>query len=102
MQDSVCGGRHTLILSGELDMGSAGALEAMIGHLCSNATTAIALDLSKLAFMDSTGLYAVLRADKLCREQACEFSVAPGTGQARRLLEVCGVIGAPFVEAPAR
>jgi anti-anti-sigma factor len=92
VQASLSDGRHTLVLSGELDLAVAAGLEATIRGLCGEDGSSIALDLSQLTFMDSTGLRAVLRAQELCAEHGYDFLVTAGSGQVRRLLEVTGTI----------
>lgn len=62
VQDVVCDGHHTLVLSGELDLAKAPGLEAVITRLCGDGVNGISLDLSGLTFMDSSGLQAVLHA----------------------------------------
>lgn len=99
IQDSVCDGHHTLALSGELDIAEAESLESMITRLCSDGLKGISLDLSRLTFMDSSGLQAVLHAQQLCREHGYDFLVAPGKGQVLRFFEIAGVIDAlPIVD----
>ena len=90
VQESVRDGRHTLILSGELDLAVAAGLETMVLGLCGEGVRGIELDLSRLTFMDSTGLRAVLRAQELCAEHGYDFLVIPGSGQVQRLLELTG------------
>ena len=90
VQQSVRGGRHTLVLSGELDLAAAAGLETTVLDLCGEGVSAIELDLSQLTFMDSIGLRAVLRAQELCAERGYDFLVIPGNGQVRRLLELTG------------
>lgn len=103
VQDSVRDGHHTLALSGELDLAEAGSLESMITRLCVEGLKGISLDLSRLTFMDSSGLQAVFHAQQLCREHGYDFFVAPGDGQALRLFEVAGVIDAlPIVNRDQR
>jgi STAS domain len=43
-------------LVGELDLASAGRLRAALHHLYREGTTSLVLDLSRLAFVDSTGV----------------------------------------------
>jgi anti-anti-sigma factor len=101
VQQSVRDGRHTLILSGELDLAVAAGLEATILGLCGEGVNAIELDLSQLTFMDSTGLRAVLRAQELCAEHGYDFLVIPGNGQVQRLLELTGTTDVlPLADAP--
>jgi anti-anti-sigma factor len=83
-------GRHTLLLSGELDLATAAGLESTVLGLFVKSVSAVELDLSRLTFMDSTGLRAVLRTQELCAEHGCDFLVIPGSGQVQRLLELTG------------
>lgn len=92
VRDSVCDDHHTLALRGELDLAEAPGLESMITRLCVEGLKGISLDLSRLTFMDSSGLQVVLHAQQLCREHGYEFFVAPGDGQVLRLFEIAGVI----------
>jgi len=90
VQESVRDGRHTLLLSGELDLAVAAGLETKVLGLCGEGVSAVELDLSRLTFMDSSGLRAVLHAQELCAEHGYDFLVVPGGGQVRRLLELTG------------
>jgi len=90
VQESVRDGRHTLLLSGELDLAVAAGLETTILGLFVEGVSTVELDLSRLTFMDSTGLRAVLRAQELCAEHGYDFLVMPGSGQVQRLLELTG------------
>jgi anti-sigma B factor antagonist len=105
VRDISAGGHHRLLLAGELDIASTPILEATIASLCDNGTSAIVLDLSELTFMDSTGLRAVLAADRLCGGKGHSFSVAGAGGPVRRLFELTGVTDAlqfePDGPAPA-
>lgn len=97
IRSSACGREHTLALSGELDLASADALSRRIRHVCSTGVSVLVLDLSELTFMDSTGLHAVLATDELCRRNACDLRVKVGNGPIRRVVEICGLLDAPFV-----
>jgi anti-anti-sigma factor len=90
VRDSMREGRHTLLLSGELDLAVAAELETIVLGLCGDGVRAVELDLSRLTFMDSTGLRAVLRAQELCAEHGHDFLVTSGGGQVQRLLELTG------------
>ena len=52
------------------------------------------LDLSRLTFMDSTGIHAVLLAKELSAEHGVEFSVVPGEAQVKRLMQITGLLAA--------
>jgi anti-anti-sigma factor len=86
------GGLHWLILVGDLDLASAPALEARVDGLCVDGASAVVLDLSKLTFMDSTGLQAVLAATKRCGQYGTEFSLTGATGAVQRLFELTGLL----------
>lgn len=53
--------RLRLLLTGELDIASVPVLEERLSRLGAGELV-VCLDLSKLAFIDSTGLHAVIRA----------------------------------------
>lgn len=103
VQASVRDGRHALVLSGELDLAVAAGLEATIRDLCGPGVNGIELDLSRLTFMDSSGLRAVLNAQELCAEHGYDFLVRPGSGQVQRLLELTGTTDVlPLADPPPR
>jgi anti-sigma B factor antagonist len=86
------GTSHTLVLIGELDMASAPTLETALRRICTDATEAVALDLSRLTFMDSTGLRVMLVSKDLCERHHCELQMIPGPAQVQRLFEVTGLL----------
>ena len=64
----------------------------MVLGLCGEGVSAVEFDLSRLTFMDSTGLRVVLLAKELCDRHSCEFLVIPGPAQIQRLFEVTGIL----------
>jgi anti-sigma B factor antagonist len=99
VQDHVQGDRHNLILTGELDIAYGAQLEEMVKHLCAADVKGIALDLSGLTFIDSTGIRAIVSAQRLCQENGHEFALIPGSAAVQRTFEATGLIGAlPFRE----
>jgi len=103
LQASLRDGRHTLLLSGELDLAVVAELEATIRGLCGEGVSGIELDLSQLTFMDSSGLRVVLGAQALCAEHGYDFLVIPGGGQVQRLLELTGTTDIlPLADAAPR
>ena len=88
VQDVVSGCRHILVLSGELDIASADQLEAIVRRVCGKATCEVVLDLTKLTFVDSTGLQAIIAAGELCEEHGREFMLVPGPKNVQRVFEV--------------
>ena len=92
VQDVVSDGRHRLVLTGELDLAPAAELEAMLLRLCAEGTKEIALDLSKLRFMGSTGLRTVLLAKELCEQHGYEFLLIAGPRNVQRIFELTGLL----------
>ncbi len=92
LQQVVGGNRHTLVMTGELDLASAPTLAAAVAHIRMDRSTQVVLDLRKLSFIDSTGIRAVLVTRELCAERGCEFSLVPGPPRVRRVFEVCGLL----------
>ncbi|TMK24943.1 MAG: STAS domain-containing protein [Actinobacteria bacterium] len=91
LQHLVCEGRHTLVLAGELDMAAALDLEIQIVAHADRAWS-LTLDLSKLSFMDSTGLHLILFARDLCQVKGAEFALIPGPRQVQRIFELTGLL----------
>lgn len=92
VQDVVSGGRHRLVLTGELDLAPAAELEATLLRLCADGTKEIALDLSKLRFMGSIGLRLMLLARELCKEHGYEFQLIAGPANIQRVFEMTGLL----------
>jgi anti-sigma B factor antagonist len=89
--------RHTLVLGGELDIASAPDLQYVVVRLCADSARKIVLDLSKLEFMDSTGLEAILASQSVCKDHGVGFVLTPAHGAVKRMLEITGMIDAlPF------
>ncbi len=100
-------GLRRLVLSGELDLASAWNLVETVSRLCKEGVKDVALDISALEFIDSTGLRAILTTRALCAENNCGLSLAPApeqiNPQVRRLLQVTGLLERlPFAGDAAR
>lgn len=80
-----------LSLRGELDLATAPVLEERLGRVAAEER-AVRLDLSKLEFMDSTGIHVLVNALKAARSNGWRLDVDPDfSPQISRLLELCGV-----------
>ncbi|MHB8531929.1 MAG: STAS domain-containing protein [Solirubrobacteraceae bacterium] len=84
---------HTLRLSGELDLTSAGQLETSIAECCADGARRVVLEMAELRFMDSTGLRSLLISQELCAVNDCAFAIQSLTPQVARLLELSGMDG---------
>jgi anti-sigma B factor antagonist len=85
-------GRQTLVLDGELDITTAGELQSLVVRLCADGARNVALDITRLRFMDSTGLQAILSAHSVCRDHGTGFMLSPPRGAVRRILEITGMM----------
>ncbi|MDQ6805258.1 MAG: STAS domain-containing protein [Actinomycetota bacterium] len=82
---------YVIELAGELDLsGITRVSEAFASALETNAR-AIVLDLSGLEFLDSTGVHAILKADRLASEQERRLVIVRGPRQVQRIFEISGV-----------
>lgn len=79
-----------LRLGGELDIAVAHALEQRLGEL-KGSTTCLRLDLSRLQFIDSSGIRTVLLAVRDARREGWELEVERRVGgQVERTIQVLG------------
>jgi len=76
------------VLRGELDISTAPRLEDELKRIEASGPAILALDLSKLDFMDSTGLRLVLSADARAREAGRRFVLVRGNEMVQRVLRV--------------
>jgi anti-anti-sigma factor len=79
-------------LVGELDVDSVDEVEAALAAASADGSARVCLDMSRLAFIDSTGLAAVIRAHIATVEGGGAFAVVAGPGAVRRTLETTGLM----------
>ena len=77
-----------LELSGELDLASAPKLEDELRRVEGEGPELIVLDLRPLAFMDSSGLRALLAADSRAREAGRRLVLIRGDERVQRVLKI--------------
>jgi anti-anti-sigma factor len=93
------GGVRTLSPTGELDIGSAPRLERALLEGRRPGDTVI-LDLSRLEFIDSTGMRVIVEAVDAARRDRWDLRLRHGPPAVRRVFEISGVLGAlPFEDA---
>ncbi len=80
--------RYVLVLSGELDISGVAMFEAAAVRLCGLGAGEVLVDITKIDFIDSSGLRAILMAKAACEERGCRFAMSHGSGQAEKLFEV--------------
>jgi anti-sigma B factor antagonist len=84
-------GMRRLVLKGDLDTSSVPTLEDAISRCCSGETRAITLDLSRLTFIDSSGLWTITSARRWCERQGYGFSLIPGPEPVQQVFELTGL-----------
>jgi anti-anti-sigma factor len=91
---------HTarLVLSGELDLDSADALEQQVRGIQDTGVREVVIDLSQLDFIDSSGLRAILQIAALEDSRGWRLKLIPGSGDVQRVFELTGTAQRlPFV-----
>lgn len=95
--DSTC----MLVIAGELDLLTVGELEEHLDRAWRTDAEQVILDLRALEFMDSTGLSAVVLANKRAQQEHRRFSiVVEGAAQVNTLFSRTGVRATMSVIAP--
>jgi anti-sigma B factor antagonist len=95
------GGDYRLSLTGELDIATVPQFEQALGAACADGAKSITVDLSGLAFIDSTGLRALLAGGEICVSHGSEYWIDRNMSPpVKRLLEIAGVGRVPFAGLP--
>lgn len=85
------GDRAVLSIRGELDAYTAPGLEEQIARLIDDDRRIVVLDLADTAFLDSSGLRAILTAQRRLREGEGELRLRAPSEPVTRLLEITGL-----------
>jgi anti-sigma B factor antagonist len=78
--------------SGDLDMASVDVLDARIQEAHAEGKTKLIVDLSRLHFMDSTGLSLLARWSLGAARDGYDFALVPGNNRVQRLFELTGLV----------
>jgi anti-anti-sigma factor len=84
-------GRVRVTPRGDLDLAAAPDFERQLRELRESGFDHVLLDLRELAFMDSSGLRAVMREDAAARADGRTFEVIPGIPAVQRLFDLACV-----------
>jgi anti-anti-sigma factor len=85
------GGTSYLRLEGEFDLACKEMFQEHLLGVTADRPAGVIVDLSRLEFMDSSGLRMLAEAESLCRESGIDYGVIAGTGQARRVFDLTGM-----------
>ena len=90
---------HTLRLFGELDLATTDRVEAELKRIEASDARTIVVDLSDLAFINSTGVHLLVDAELRSRADANGLTLLRGPATVQRVLQICGVETAlPFTD----
>jgi|SRR5918995_6244257 anti-sigma B factor antagonist len=95
---TVAGDTAKAALSGAFDMAATFTVEpALERALEKPGVSALEVDLSRLRFIDSTGIGVLLRVEAEARERGVDLSIIPGPREVQRVFEMTGLSDAlPF------
>ncbi|HET6869307.1 MAG TPA: STAS domain-containing protein [Solirubrobacteraceae bacterium] len=79
-------------LAGELDLPVAPLVQDALERALHEPAERLIIDLSGLTFIDSSGLYTLLQADKRCREAGRELSIRPGPPNVQKVFELTNTV----------
>jgi anti-sigma B factor antagonist len=83
-----------LNVAGEIDMATAPDLQEAIDAALESSPHELWIDLTATAFMDSTGVHALLGASGRLRARNCRLAIICPDGAVRRLFQITGIDGA--------
>lgn len=78
-------------LHGELDVQYRSQVTTALHRALNRRPSALVADLRGLTFMDSTGVHALIEAERRCRRQGVRFVVIRGSITVGRVLSVLGL-----------
>ncbi len=91
-------GAVLLMLAGELDLATAPRLAAALTQNAGEHRGRVVLDLTRLSFMDSTGLSLIVGTDRSARAAGGVLVLRHPQSQVRRLLELSDALSRLTVE----
>jgi anti-sigma B factor antagonist len=83
-------GCRALTVTGEIDLATAGRFETELRAVISEANSPAEVDLSGVTFIDSSGLYALIRARQQVSETDVRLVLVNPSNACRLVLEVTG------------
>jgi anti-anti-sigma factor len=81
---------HVVEVEGELDLASLELLDEEVRRVMATDASAIVLDLSRLEFIDSSGIQLLLQLELKSRNNGRRLRMVRGSSAVQRLLELTG------------
>jgi anti-anti-sigma factor len=78
--------------AGDLDLAAASQLDRAVRELLDAGFQHVVVDLTEVAFLDSSGLRVILRLQASSAEGAFRFELKPGPPAVQRIFELSGTI----------
>lgn len=77
-----------VVLTGELDLSTVEKVEQELARVEGEGPPIVALDLSRLTFLDSSGLRLIVSADQRARKESRRFAVVRGPDTVQRVFSI--------------
>ena len=84
-------GRTIVAVEGEVDIATAGELDAVLSAEIADGHTNVVVDLSKVGFLDSTGLGVLIKALKRTREADGSLAVVTDSQRVLKVFRITGL-----------
>lgn len=96
------GTTSTLEFAGEWGLAERDSAQAAVEQALQRDPECIVLDLSRVTFIDSSGIHVVVSAAKRCAELDVHIVIIPGPPQVHRVFEICQLTTRlPFASQPS-
>lgn len=82
---------YVIKVYGELDLSGVTRMSEAFAAALDSDARAIVLDLRELEFLDSTGVHAILMAERSAKERDRGFVIVRGPRQVQRIFEISGI-----------
>jgi anti-anti-sigma factor len=97
------GTTSTIEFEGEWDLSQRAVTADAIARALDGRQECLLLDLSRLSFIDSSGVHVLIDASSRCAEQGARLVIIPGPRAVQRVFEICGLIEVlPFADQHAQ
>ena len=87
-----------VLIRGEIDPTSSPQLSASLAEAVTDGDAEVLLDCSQVTFIDSTGVYVILEADRLLAAQGREMLVVNVSPIVRRVFDLLGLAESLHIE----
>ena len=87
------GGSLTVMLTGELDHHNAAEIREALDSMLDGSVKELTLDMSRVTFMDSSGIGIVLGRYRRMQERKGRLYLSGLCGNAEKILRMAGVLG---------